>query len=72
MQGCDASVLLDGPNSEKTAPQNLGLGGFVFIDRIKRVLEQRCPGAVSCADLLNLATRDAVHLVLQLLLANHF
>ncbi|KAL6205187.1 hypothetical protein ACLB2K_022449 [Fragaria x ananassa] len=60
--GCDASVLLDGPNSEKTAPQNLGLGGFVFIDRIKRVLEQRCPGAVSCADLLNLATRDAVHL----------
>ncbi|XP_050373842.1 probable peroxidase 26 [Argentina anserina] len=60
--GCDASVLLDGPNSEKTAPQNSGLGGFVFIDRIKKVLEQRCPGAVSCADLLNLATRDAVAL----------
>lgn len=63
MQGCDASVLLDGPNSEKTAPQNYGLGGFVFIDKVKSVLEQRCPGVVSCADILNLAARDAVHLV---------
>ncbi|BFG15813.1 hypothetical protein CerSpe_020870 [Prunus speciosa] len=60
--GCDASVLLDGPNSEKTAPQNYGLGGFVFIDKVKSVLEQRCPGVVSCADILNLAARDAVHL----------
>ncbi|KDP43905.1 hypothetical protein JCGZ_20915 [Jatropha curcas] len=60
--GCDASILLDGPNSERTAPQNWGLGGFVIIDKIKEVLEQRCPGVVSCADILNLATRDAVHL----------
>lgn len=60
--GCDASILLDVPNSEKTAPQNRGLGGFVVIDKIKTVLEQRCPGVVSCADILNLATRDAVHL----------
>ncbi|XVF65669.1 hypothetical protein PTKIN_Ptkin09bG0268200 [Pterospermum kingtungense] len=60
--GCDASILLDGRNSEKTAPQNRGLGGFVLIDKIKEVLEERCPGIVSCADILNLATRDAVHL----------
>ncbi|OMO90325.1 Plant peroxidase [Corchorus capsularis] len=60
--GCDASILLDGPNSEKTAPQNRGLGAFVLIDRIKTVLESRCPGVVSCADILNLATRDAVHM----------
>ncbi|GMY32594.1 probable peroxidase 61 [Fagus crenata] len=60
--GCDASILLDGPNSEKAAPQNRGLGGFVVIDKIKTVLEKRCPGVVSCADILNLATRDAVHL----------
>ncbi|PPR90788.1 hypothetical protein GOBAR_AA29896 [Gossypium barbadense] len=62
VDGCDASVLLDGPNSEKTAPQNRGLAGFAFIDKIKTVLEARCPGVVSCADILNLATRDAVHL----------
>ncbi|XP_022722873.1 probable peroxidase 61 [Durio zibethinus] len=60
--GCDGSILLDGPNSEKTAPQNMGLGGFVYIDKIKTVLEDRCPGVVSCADILNLAARDAVHL----------
>ncbi|KAL0642950.1 hypothetical protein Bca4012_041240 [Brassica carinata] len=60
--GCDASVLLQGPNSERTAPQNRGLGGFVIIDKIKKVLETRCPGVVSCADILNLATRDAVHM----------
>ncbi|PON63563.1 Peroxidase [Parasponia andersonii] len=60
--GCDASILLDGPKSEKTAPQNSGLGGFELIDRIKTVLEIRCPGVVSCADILHLATRDAVHL----------
>ncbi|KAL3752659.1 hypothetical protein ACJRO7_000120 [Eucalyptus globulus] len=62
--GCDASILLDGQNSEKTAPQNSGLEGYgtVVIDKIKQVLEQRCPGVVSCADILNLAARDAAHL----------
>ncbi|KAJ4846694.1 putative peroxidase 61 [Turnera subulata] len=60
--GCDASVLLDGPNTEKAAPQNWGLGAFVVIDKIKTVLEDRCPGVVSCADILNLATRDALHM----------
>ncbi|KAG2725929.1 hypothetical protein I3760_01G089000 [Carya illinoinensis] len=62
VNGCDASILLDGTNTEKKAPQNRGLGGFVIIDKIKTVLEERCPGVVSCADILNLATRDAVHL----------
>lgn len=63
IQGCDGSILLDGPNSEKNAPQNKGLGGFEEIDKIKIVLEDRCPGVVSCTDILNLATRDAAHLV---------
>ncbi|XP_021863420.1 probable peroxidase 26 [Spinacia oleracea] len=60
--GCDGSILLDGPNSEKKAPQNIGLGGFIFIDKIKQVLEARCPGVVSCSDILQLATRDSVAL----------
>ncbi|KAE8665111.1 putative peroxidase 61 [Hibiscus syriacus] len=62
VNGCDASILLDGADSEKMAPQNRGLGGFALVDKIKTVLESRCPGVVSCADILSLATRDAVHL----------
>ncbi|CAI9761659.1 unnamed protein product [Fraxinus pennsylvanica] len=62
VNGCDASILLDGPNTEKTAPQNAGLGAFMIIDKIKTVLEDRCPGIVSCSDILNLAARDALHL----------
>ncbi|CAA0838679.1 Probable peroxidase 26 [Striga hermonthica] len=50
--GCDGSVLLDGPHTEKKAPQNAGLDGFVLIDKIKKVLEDPCPKTVSCADIL--------------------
>ncbi|KAJ0972266.1 hypothetical protein J5N97_020225 [Dioscorea zingiberensis] len=60
--GCDASILLDGKRSEKAAPQNSGLRGFYVIDRIKEVLEEECPGIVSCADILQLATKEAVAL----------
>ncbi|CAI9108634.1 OLC1v1008287C1 [Oldenlandia corymbosa var. corymbosa] len=64
VNGCDASILLDGKNTEKKSPLNAGLGEkiFILIDKIKTVVEQRCPGVVSCADILNLATRDAAHL----------
>ncbi|GFQ04384.1 probable peroxidase 61 [Phtheirospermum japonicum] len=62
IMGCDASILLDGPDTEKKASQNIGLAGFVLIDKIKTVVEARCPRAVSCADILNLAARDALHL----------
>lgn len=63
MQGCDASILLDKvgtDQSEKEARPNLSLGGFDVIDDIKRQVEEKCPGIVSCADILALATRDAV------------
>ena len=62
-QGCDASLLLDGPNTEKTAPQNSGIFGYDFIDDIKSDLEAACPGVVSCADIIIAATRDAIALV---------
>ncbi|KAJ9549864.1 hypothetical protein OSB04_022407 [Centaurea solstitialis] len=60
VNGCDASILLDGTNTEKTSPKNRGLGAFALIDLVKKVIESRCPGAVSCSDILNIATRDAV------------
>ncbi|KAI3728225.1 hypothetical protein L6452_16857 [Arctium lappa] len=61
VNGCDASILLDGNNTEKTSPKNRGLAAFALIDIVKRVVESRCPGAVSCADILNIAVRDAVY-----------
>lgn len=60
VQGCDASVLLDGPNTEKTAGPNRGLRGWEVIDDAKTQLEAACPGVVSCADILALAARDSV------------
>ncbi|KAJ4825067.1 hypothetical protein Tsubulata_040307, partial [Turnera subulata] len=60
VQGCDASVLINGPNTERTAGPNLGLNGFQVIDDAKTQLENACPGIVSCADILTLAARDSV------------
>lgn len=63
-KGCDASILLDGSNNEKSAPANTGVGPFDLIDACKTSLEQKCPGVVSCADIIVIATRAAVFLVL--------
>ncbi|CAI5463509.1 unnamed protein product [Closterium sp. Yama58-4] len=63
VQGCDGSVLIDSTadnQAEKDAPPNLTLHGFDIIDRIKETIEAQCPGVVSCADILTLASRDGV------------
>ncbi|KAE8789699.1 Peroxidase 3 [Hordeum vulgare] len=63
MQGCDGSILLNSTAAgaaEKDAPPNLSLRGFDLVDRVKGLVEEACPGVVSCADVLALAARDAV------------
>jgi peroxidase len=69
VNGCDASILIDGANTEKTAAPNLLLRGYDVIADAKTQLEAECPGVVSCADIVALAARDSVVLVLTFLLA---
>ncbi|KQJ97885.1 hypothetical protein BRADI_3g33940v3 [Brachypodium distachyon] len=66
VQGCDASVLLDGSATgpgEQQAPPNLTLrpSAFKAINDIRDRLERECRGpVVSCSDILALAARDSV------------
>ncbi|KAK6802377.1 hypothetical protein RDI58_000157 [Solanum bulbocastanum] len=63
VNGCDASLLLDGNSStsEKFAPGNLNSArGYEVIDNIKTAVENTCSGVVSCADILAIAARDSV------------
>ncbi|KAL0399885.1 UNVERIFIED_CONTAM: Peroxidase 27 [Sesamum radiatum] len=63
VRGCEGSVLLNstGSNSaEKDAIPNQSLRGFQVIDAVKAAVEKKCPGRVSCADILALVARDAV------------
>ncbi|KAK9684176.1 hypothetical protein RND81_10G191800 [Saponaria officinalis] len=66
VKGCDASILIDSTTDteavEKDAGPNLTVREFDLIDEIKSELEAACPKKVSCADIIALATRDAVSL----------
>lgn len=66
-KGCDGSLLLDDTPTmvgEKEALSNVNsLRSFEVIDEAKDALERACPGVVSCADIVVMATRDAVALV---------
>ncbi|CAL9057590.1 unnamed protein product [Musa banksii] len=66
--GCDASVLVSTNafnRAERDADINLSLPGDAFdaVVRAKTALELQCPGTVSCADILALATRDLVSML---------
>ncbi|KAL0922253.1 hypothetical protein M5K25_006224 [Dendrobium thyrsiflorum] len=68
VSGCDASVLISTNNfnvAERDADINHSLPGDAFdaIVRAKASLELQCPGIVSCADILAIATRDLVSML---------
>lgn len=69
VDGCDASILISTkPGSkdlaEKDAEDNrdLAIEAFDSIKKAKALVDSKCPGVVSCADILAIAARDFVHL----------
>uniref|UniRef100_A0A7N0URL4 Peroxidase n=1 Tax=Kalanchoe fedtschenkoi TaxID=63787 RepID=A0A7N0URL4_KALFE len=64
VEGCDASIMIASPNgdAEKDSDLNLTLpgDGFDTVIKAKQTVEAVCPGIVSCADVLAMATRDVV------------
>ncbi|KAL1191451.1 Peroxidase 2 [Cardamine amara subsp. amara] len=65
VRGCDGSILLKSANkdAERDSFPNLTLRGFEVIDAVKTALEKKCPGVVSCADVLAMVARDAVRAI---------
>lgn len=64
LKGCDASILLNGLSSEKTAGPNLSVRGYKLIDDLKAIAEAQCPGVVSCADIIAIATKEVIQMVI--------
>ncbi|KAG6427886.1 hypothetical protein SASPL_112133 [Salvia splendens] len=64
VRGCDASILIHSEtgDAEKDAFPNETVRGYDLIDTAKKAVEAACPSTVSCADIITLATRDAVAL----------
>ncbi|KAM3407253.1 hypothetical protein ACQJBY_000978 [Aegilops geniculata] len=67
VQGCDGSLLLNtlnGMETEQDAVPNKGSArGYNVVDAAKAALEAACPGVVSCADILAIASEISVQLV---------
>ncbi|KAM3333054.1 hypothetical protein ACQJBY_028268 [Aegilops geniculata] len=66
VRGCDGSIMLKSRSKkgERDAkPMSYSLRGFHEVERIKAKLEDECPLTVSCADIIIMAARDAVYLV---------
>ncbi|KAK9131960.1 hypothetical protein Scep_011488 [Stephania cephalantha] len=64
VEGCDGSILISVSGAEREAEENKSLAkeGFAVVDKVKALVETKCPGIVSCADVLAIAARDFVHL----------
>ncbi|VAH54867.1 unnamed protein product [Triticum turgidum subsp. durum] len=61
-QGCDASVLIEGPGTEQDEIPNKTLRRVALdlIDRIRMRVHSACSRTVSCADITVLATRESL------------
>lgn len=72
MQGCDASVMLVSPkgNDERHSSIDLSLAGDGFDTVVKAKAavdnEPQCRNKVSCADILAMAARDVISMVIKL------
>ncbi|KAI3859255.1 hypothetical protein MKW98_007636 [Papaver atlanticum] len=69
VDGCDASVLITSkPGSGDLAEldaqvnKNFANEAFVSIQKAKTLVESKCPGVVSCADILAISARNFVNL----------
>ncbi|KAK4836944.1 hypothetical protein QYF36_001567 [Acer negundo] len=65
VDGCDGSILLGNSNgltTETISYKNFGIHKLEVINEIKSSLETMCPETVSCADIIQLAAREAVSL----------
>ncbi|KAK1321696.1 Peroxidase 19 [Acorus calamus] len=69
VEGCDASVLIEAKPRARRLPEksaednrNLAVEAFDVVKKAKGAVEAKCPGVVSCADILAVAARDFVHL----------
>ncbi|WVZ12691.1 hypothetical protein V8G54_017221 [Vigna mungo] len=65
VNGCDASILLDYTPSGDMVEKGSAFNGFLLkgadiIDDIKAKVESKCPGTVSCADILAFTTHVAM------------